>query len=219
MAPRHLPFFEEHSEPVARRVAAGLHKVGLAMKQEAWHQASEEGLSATQGQILAVLVANEPLTGTELGERLGLTLPTISESVRVLVEKGLVRKTPDPRHPRASLIAPTTKGNAIGTRARAWPEFLVDAVETLSEAEQTTFLTAIMKMIRSLQERGQIPVNRMCVTCSHFRPHVHAGRTPHHCAFVDAPMADVHLRLDCPEHALGSEAQRRELWATFTRAG
>ncbi len=27
-----------------------------------------------------------------------------------------------------------------------------------------------MKMIRSLQEQGQIPVSRMCVTCVHFRP-------------------------------------------------
>ncbi len=44
MARQRLPFFEENTEPLDRRIAAGLHKVGLAMKQQAWQQANEEGL-------------------------------------------------------------------------------------------------------------------------------------------------------------------------------
>ena len=35
-----------------------------------------------------------PLTGSELVERLGVTLPTISDSVRALVEKGSSRGRP-----------------------------------------------------------------------------------------------------------------------------
>lgn len=50
------------------------------MKQQGFQQASEEGLSATQGQILAALVSHGALSGKELSERLGVTLPTISES-------------------------------------------------------------------------------------------------------------------------------------------
>ena len=102
-----LPYFEENTEPLASRIATGLHKIGLAMKQQAWQQANEEGLSATQGQILAALATHGALTGSELSQRLGVTLPTISDSVRVLVEKTLVTKSPDPRHPRASLLTPT----------------------------------------------------------------------------------------------------------------
>jgi DNA-binding MarR family transcriptional regulator len=83
-----LPYFEENTDPLAARIATGLHKLGLAMKQQTWHQASEEGLSATQGQILAALSTHGALTGTELGARLGVTLPTISDSVRALVDKG-----------------------------------------------------------------------------------------------------------------------------------
>ncbi len=200
MAGKRLRFFEENTDPIGQRIATGLHKIGLAMKQQSWRQANEEGLSATQGQILAALVSSGPLTGTELGARLGITLPTISDSVRVLVEKKLVHKSADPRHPRASLIMPTTRGRTLGTRARSWPEFLADAVATLSPVEQEAFFSGIVKMIRSLQEEGLVPVSGMCVTCTHFRPNVHSGLMPHHCAFVDAPMASEHLRLDCPEH-------------------
>ena len=34
-----LPYFEENTEPLASRIATGLHKIGLAMKQQSWQQA------------------------------------------------------------------------------------------------------------------------------------------------------------------------------------
>jgi DNA-binding MarR family transcriptional regulator len=201
-------------EPLPQRIATALHKLGLAMKQQSWQQANEEGLSATQGQILAAL-GGGALTSTELGQRLGLTLPTISDSVRVLVEKGLAEKRPDPRHPRASLISPTIRGKRAGTRARAWPEFLAGAVDALDPAEQSSFFASLVKMIRTLQEGGQVPVSGMCVTCTHFRPNVHEGAAPHHCALVDAPIADDRLRLDCPDHLLAPDSDRAVTWAQF----
>jgi DNA-binding MarR family transcriptional regulator len=214
---RRLPvFFEQNSEPIERRIATGLHKLGLAMKHQAWRQANEEGLSPTQGQILAALLIDGPQSGSELAARLGLTLPTISDSARTLVEKGLAAKGPDPRHPRASLVALTAEGRAQAAKARAWPEFLAEAAFVLSESEREAFFAALVKMIRSLQEAGQIPLNRMCVTCTHFRPHLHEGPMPHHCAFVDAPMGAGHLRLDCPEHVEAPEEQRASAWKRFT---
>jgi DNA-binding MarR family transcriptional regulator len=216
---RRLPvFFEQNSEPIERRIATGLHKLGLAMKHQAWRQANEEGLSPTQGQILAALLVDGPQSGSELSARLGVTLPTISDSARALVEKGLAAKGPDPRHPRASLVTLTAEGRARAAKARAWPEFLAEAAVVLSESEREAFFAALVKMIRSLQEAGQIPLNRMCVTCTHFRPHQHEGPMPHHCAFVDAPMGGRHLRLDCPEHVEAPEEQRAAAWGRFTQS-
>lgn len=212
-----LPYFDENSEPLASRIATGLHKIGLAMKQQAWQQANEEGLSATQGQILAALATHGALTGTELSQRLGVTLPTISDSVRVLVEKTLVTKSPDPRHPRASLLTLTKKGAQLGARARSWPEFMAAAVADLTAEEQRAFFSGVLKMIRSLQQQGLIPVSGMCVTCTHFRANVRLGPSPHHCAFVDAPLASEQVRLDCPEHELAAEAPRSQLWEQFMR--
>jgi DNA-binding MarR family transcriptional regulator len=212
-----LPYFERNAEPLASRIATGLHKIGLAMKQQAWQQANEEGLSATQGQILAALATHGALTGSELSRRLGVTLPTISDSVRVLVEKKLLTKSPDPRHPRASLLTPTQKGAQLGARARSWPEFMAAAVADLTAEEQRGFFSGVVKMIRTLQEQGLIPLGGMCVTCAHFRPNVRPGPSPHHCALVDAPLATEQVRLDCPEHELAAEASRSQLWEQFMR--
>ena len=212
-----LPYFDENTEPLSSRIATGLHKIGLAMKQQAWQQANEDGLSATQGQILAAIVTHGRLTGSELSERLGVTLPTISDSVRVLVEKKLLTKSPDPRHPRASLLTLTRKGAQLGSRARAWPEFMAAAVTDLTAEEQRAFFSGVVKMIRTLQDQGLIPVSGMCVTCTHFRPNVRLGTAPHHCALVDAPLANDQVRLVCPEHELAAETPRRELWEQFMR--
>ncbi len=219
MSTKRLPYFDANTQPLASRIVTGLNKIGLAMKQQAWQQANSEGLSATQGQILASLVADGPLTGSELSERLGVTLPTISDSVRALVEKQLLTKSPDPRHPRAKLLAPTTEGKALGGRARSWPEFMAAAVTELSPEEQQAFFSGVVKMIRALQEQGLVPVSGMCVTCTHFRPNVHGGAAPHHCALVDAPIAGDQLRLDCAEHELASDATRAQLWQQFMQLG
>ncbi|MEZ4400826.1 MAG: MarR family winged helix-turn-helix transcriptional regulator [Kofleriaceae bacterium] len=210
-----LPYFDEAAAPLSSRIATGLHKIGLAMKQQAWQQASDARLSPTQGQILAALVTHGALTASELGQRLGVTVPTISDSVRVLVEKGLIKKSPDPRHPRASLLTPTDAGTRLGAQARSWPEFMAAAVEDLTVEEQRAFFAGVVKMIRALQEQGLIPVGGMCVTCVHFRPNVRAGATPHHCALVDAPLAPAQVRLDCPEHEQADEGTRRDLWERF----
>ncbi len=207
------------SSPFDRRIATGLHKLGLALKHQTWNQASAHGVSPTQGQILAVLSADGALSTSEVAARLGIGLPTVSEAVTTLADKGYVRRTADARHPRARLLRLTAAGTRSAAHTRAWPEFLTQAVGSLTDAEQATVLTALVKMIRTLQEQGQIPISRMCVTCSHFRPHVHDGDTPHHCAFVDAPMRAVHLRLDCADPELGPEDQRRIAWVRFANAG
>jgi len=210
-----LPFFDDNSEALDQRIAKGLHKVGLALKHQTWIQANEEGLSPTQGQIISALSADGPLNGTELAKQLGVTLPTVSDSVRVLVEKGFAVKTPDERHPRASLIELTAAGRRVAAKTKAWPEFLANAVAVLSPNELEAFHKGLIKMITTLQEAGQIPMSRMCVTCTSFQPRVHEGPMPHHCAFVNAPMADRHIRLDCSEHIEASKPERAQIWHAF----
>ncbi len=202
------------SPPLTSRIAVGLHKLGLALRHQTWSQASNDGLSPTQGQILAVL-AGGALSTSEVAGRVGIGLPTVSEAVKTLVAKRLVRRTPDERHPRARLLHLTAAGTRLSVRTLAWPEFLTQAVGALSGVEQATLLTALIKMIRTLQEHGQIPVSRMCVTCIHFRPHVRGGDMPHHCAFVDTAMGAPELRLDCADHAAAPAEQQRQAWTRF----
>jgi DNA-binding MarR family transcriptional regulator len=204
-------------EPLSRRVTTGLAKVGLALKQEAWAQAGGRGLTPTQGQVLALLRANPG--GLRLGvlaSQLGVTTATTSDSVAALERKGLVAKLPVTGDGRAVLVRLTPAGVREAAAAAAWPDFLLEAVDELSPAEQAAFLRGLVTMIRTLQERGRIPVARMCVSCRFFRPYRHRDPDrPHHCAFVDAPFGDGGLRLDCPDHLTAPAEQAARTWRAF----
>jgi DNA-binding MarR family transcriptional regulator len=201
-------------------VATGLAKIGLVLRHHAWRERQQSGLTPTQGQILALLRAHgEPPTVGDLAAGLGVTSATVSDSVSALVAKGFVRKRPSPRHPRAVAVSLTAAGRRCAERAGVWPDVLLAAVEALDPAEQAVFLRALTKMIRALQERGEIPVARMCASCRFFRPHVHADRErPHHCAFVDAPFGDRELRLDCGDQEPLPPAEAAALLAAFDQS-
>ena len=204
-------------EPLAKRVTTGLAKVGIALKQQAWAEAGGRGLTPTQGQALALLRASPG--GLRLGElagQLGVTAATTSDSVAALARKGLVSKAPLAADGRAVLVRLTPAGVREAAAAAAWPDFLLEAVDELSPAEQAAFLRALVTMIRTLQQRGRIPVARMCVSCQFFRPFRHDDPvTPHHCAFVDAPFGDGELRLDCPDHDTAPPDQAARAWRVF----
>lgn len=213
--------FDAISEPTAKRVTNGLAKIGLVLKSRAWKGAGPERLTPTQAQILALLQANPMgLRLSALAELLGVTAPTASDAVAALVGKGLVARDPGAGHHRALALRLTPEGEAAAARIADWPDFLMRAVDTLSPAEQAVFLRGLVKMIRALQEAGDIPVQRMCVTCLHFRPNAHPDdpHNPHHCAFVDAPFGDRHLRLDCGEHAQADAETRAAAWARFLQS-
>ena len=204
-----------HSPSVT--VATGLAKLGLVMRHHAWQERRGTGLSPTQGQILALLRAREPRTVGELATALGVSSPTVSDSLAALVAKGLARKQPSPRHPRAVAARLTPAGRQAAERSAAWPDFLLAAVDSLGPEEQAVFLRALTKMIRELQERGRIPIQRMCASCRFFRPYAHDDvERPHHCAFVDAPFGDRELRLECVDQQPLPPAEAAAVWHAFT---
>ena len=57
------------------------------------------------------------------------------------------------------------------------------------------------RAIYELQRRGAISPQRMCLSCRYFAPHAHRDRArPHHCRFIDAPLGESDLRVDCADH-------------------
>lgn len=199
--------FDAVSEPLSRRVASGLAKIGLALKAKAWKGATPAGLTPSQGHALSLL--SEERSGMKLAalaQALGVSAPTASEMVNAMVAKGYAAKAQGPDK-RSIALTLTPAGEALAERAAGWPDFLARAVETLTPSEQAVFLTGLTKIVRALQEHGDIAPQRMCVTCRYFRPNAHADAdNPHHCAFVDAPFGERHLRLNCPEHVAAQAA-------------
>ncbi len=209
--------FDEHSLPIDERLATGLYTLGLSVKQQERQQALELGLSPTQAQILSLLSVDGVKTPSDVATALGVSLPTVSDSVGTLVAKGLVRRQPSPRHHRATILTLTRAGRSLARRAELWPDFLKTAIGTLSDTQQQSLLPILVSLLRALQEGGQMPAQRMCLTCTSFRPFVHSAGHPHHCALVDAAMGSTQLRLVCDEHEMASSEVQTAHWQQFRK--
>jgi DNA-binding MarR family transcriptional regulator len=191
--------FDEITQPLDRRLADGLTRLAAVARQLDWQAAASAGLSPTQADILR-FVANRPEGArlTAAAAHSGVRKATASDAVTTLESKSLLRKQADASDGRAIALKATAKGARI---ARDWPASFGPVVEGLSDNEQEMLLALVIKMIRQLQLRELIAPQRTCVTCRHFRENVAPGTaSPHFCALVGAPMAERHLRVDCPEH-------------------
>lgn len=180
----------------------------------------ESGLTPTQNQILAFIAARGPQhpRSGDAADSLGITPQTASVAISALVSKGLVIKLPDAGDRRASVLRLTRQGEAAARLATQWPAFLTAAMQDLDPAERQAFLRILIKLIRRLQADGEIVPQRLCITCAHFRPNAHSGRggAPHHCALMDLALAEVDLRIDCPEHLPAAAESAEAAWNSYT---
>jgi len=208
-------------DEVSSKLLSGLNRIGLAMRSAAWGDATLSGLTPTQSQILAFIAARaaqNPRSG-DAADALGITPQTASVAIAALVAKGLVAKVPDASDRRAAALRLTRQGEVAARVATQWPDFLLAAVDELDEAERRLFLRILIKLIRRLQTDKHIVPQRLCVTCVHFQPNAHPGDPagPHHCAFVNAPLAETDLRLDCGDHSPATAEAANAAWSAFLR--
>lgn len=207
------PSAKMNQDPLPDRLVTGLSKIGLAMKSRTWRRQGRKGVGPLQVQVLTYLRScpNQTATVSTIARELAVKLPTASEVIRTLAEKRLVRRRQREADQRVVTVHLTALGAKAGRVESGWPEILAAATEQLSLEEQVGLLTALAKLIRVLQLKGEIPVARMCVSCQHFRPNAHkSGDQPHHCQFFDVPFGNKSLLLDCPEYAAASTARAKQ---------
>lgn len=187
------------TEPVDQRLADGLTRLAAVARQLDWQTAEAVGLTPTQADILRFVsrrTAGARLTAAAAHS--GVRKATASDAVAALERKQLLCKLPDVSDGRAINLKATMQGTQV---VQDWPSCFAPIVAGLSPGEQEVLLSLVIKMIRSLQVRHLIAPQRTCVSCRHFRENLAPGTaTPHFCAFVGAPMAARHLRIDCEEY-------------------
>ncbi len=207
---------------VVDHITTGLTKVAAALRSQAWEGGSARKLTPTQGQILVLLAerATQPMRLNDVARELCLTAATASDAVMTLVEKKLVKKERSPDDQRALVITLTAAGRREAQQTTGWTEVVRAGVRSLTPDEQAVFLRGLTKVMYSLQEQGVISVARMCVGCTYFQPYVHVDAArPHHCGFVNKPMGDGQLRLECPDFIPGSQPDQARRSQEFLRGG
>jgi DNA-binding MarR family transcriptional regulator len=96
-------------------VVAALVRATFLVNAVYAESAREHGLTPQQGQLLCVLMS-QPYAMGELSTMLGLAKSSLTGLVDRTGRNGLVRREPDPRDPRGTLVTLTPHGRVLAGR-------------------------------------------------------------------------------------------------------
>jgi DNA-binding MarR family transcriptional regulator len=116
-----------------------------------------EGLTPTQYSVLALVRSRGPLGLAELTELEGLNPTMVSRIIKVLDERELIRRMPDPNDMRAARLAATPMGEQVHDRVRAQrTQVLSECLGRLPEETANALLAAVpaMEALAEAVKRG-----------------------------------------------------------------
>jgi DNA-binding MarR family transcriptional regulator len=210
--------FDTPTSTLPQALAGALRRLAQLAHTSSWDQWAVQRLTPTQRKILQLLGSrDESLSLSAVARELGVTAATACDSVSALENKKLVCKQRSTTDGRALALVLTEEGQTAAKQLAALPDPLLGAFDVLANDERETLYRLSIKMLRGLQETGQLPASRMCVRCKFFDPERYAGsRTPHHCHRTQEAMADGHLRIDCSIFEAGDAAKQAVIWEKFS---
>jgi DNA-binding MarR family transcriptional regulator len=121
----------------AARLRFAIVRTARRLRQEAAGAGAE--LSPTAASTLATVERHGPLTPSELAEIERIKRPTVTRTLRVLAEAGLVDRAPDPVDGRSSLVSVNGAGRERLRRLRGRKNaYLARRMRDLPESDVVT---------------------------------------------------------------------------------
>lgn len=182
------------------KIVASLERISQAFRVLLWNESKEFSLSPIQVQVLIFLLhhSEEKRKVSYLAEEFNMTKATISDTIKTLDQKGLITKEYEQRDTRSYVIHLSDKGKQIAGQTALFTREIQIPIDKLNSDDKENLLLSLLGIIRHLNKTGVISIQRMCFTCSHYRPNHHGEK--HFCQLLNQKLANTELRVDCPEH-------------------
>ncbi len=193
------PFdLNKQSEQIESKIVVALERISAAFRVLLWEESKENALSPIQIQILIFLLfhSEEKCRVSYLAHEFNMTKATISDSVKLLLQKGLIQKADDPTDTRSYIISLTAVGKKTAEKSANFAFAIEAPLNVLPTEKKELLLSSLLQLIYELNKAGIITIQRMCFTCTHYR--LEKGK--HYCELLETHLASNELRIDCPEH-------------------
>lgn len=180
------------------KITFALDRISLVFKSMQLEQSKKTNLSPIQLQILVFLLYHSPEMHrvSYLAQEFNLTKATISDSVKALIQKDLIRKVSDPSDSRSFSLNLTSKGKDQAQDAAQMANPMTKVIGKYTRDQKEIFYGILFNTIKDLQANGLIPMQRMCFSCENFQN----KNGKHYCNLLKKSLEDSELRLDCADH-------------------
>ncbi|MCP3138196.1 MarR family winged helix-turn-helix transcriptional regulator [Pyxidicoccus xibeiensis] len=179
------------------RLYALLERIGNLLRTEERAAGLRHGLQPVHLQALRYLATCNRYSNTPaaLTEYLGLTKGTVSQTLLLLEDKGLLRKVASTEDRRVVHLHLTDAGRAV-LRDTLPPELLTQALGGLTDGGDT-LEASLTGLLRSMQVANTQRSFGACASCRHFR---REGPERFRCGLTDEPLTQAESQQLCREH-------------------
>ena len=177
----------EYLERIANLLRTDTRKAGVG-----------KGLQPVQMEALHYLSGCNRYSNTPaaVSDYLGLTKGTVSQTLGVLENAGLIEKLPDFKDRRVVHLQLTDMGEAL-IRESIPPKSLKVALDLTTEAEQDFIVIALRRILRAMQQANKLRSFGVCKTCRHHRAEAEDLRR---CALTGEILTSDDIDKICREH-------------------
>ncbi len=193
------PFnLNEQENNIESKIVVALERISQAFRVLLWNESKENSLSPIQIQILIFLLfhTEEKCKVSYLADEFNMTKATISDSIKVLLQKKLISKTNNEEDTRSFAITLTREGKKIALKASAFADAIEQPIGKFSKQQKEILLNSLLKLIYDLNQSGIISIQRMCFTCANYQ--FENGK--HYCRLLKTKLSDNEIRIDCKDH-------------------
>ena len=178
-----------------------LERLNNLLRMEVRTLGLKYGLLPVQIEALTYLTRCNRYSDTPqaVTEYLGLTKGTVSQTLKILEQKGFMRKEPDTLDKRVTHLTPTPRGKKLIEQflpARS----LASALTTTSSVRVEKLEETLRSILRKMQQINDRKTFAACHTC---RFHEHHGKG-YMCGLTQEPLNEREIQLICREHEFPS---------------
>lgn len=174
-----------------------IERLGNLVRADVRAACHARGVQPVQFEALSYLAQCNRYSDTPqaVAEYLGLTKGTVSQTLKVLETKGLLRKRADHRDRRVVHLALTARGRALVERVLPAPS-VAAGIEQLPAAARRQAVQVLARLLRAVQQANGLKTFAPCHSCRFNQRR--AGR--YFCALTQEALTDDDVWRLCREH-------------------
>ena len=192
---------EYQNSSIESKIVASLERVSQAFRVLLWNESKEFSLSPIQVQVLIFLLhhSNEKRKVGYLADEFNMTKATISDTIKTLEQKQLIKKEYEQHDTRSYIIHLTKKGKDTAEQTSLFAKQIQVPIDKLHSTDKENLLLSLLDIIHHLNKSGIITIQRMCFTCNFYKANKNGQE--HFCELLNTKLTDNELRIDCAEHS------------------
>lgn len=187
----------DQNNAIENKIVAGLDRISQVFKILLWEKSKSYNLTPIQIQLLLFINYHDidKSTVSYLANEFNVSKPTISDTIKTLLQKQIIKKIIDPKDTRSYKIELSDIGKKLIIETENFVNPLLKIIEELDNDNRLVFWECILKIIQELNKLNIITVQRTCINCSHFSEE----NSKPFCKLLKQSLESEDIRIDCPE--------------------